>query len=310
MVHYRTWWTLPGGGVHPGESPAAAALRELDEETGLNGRVVRRLFDDCFLVEVPPGSEAKLGHDPELPPDGQHLHGVKWFPLAEKRSDRQVARVIDALGLPVNAWDGLDAAWREAFRQAWDAVRAGSIGVGAVLSRGDGTIVRASRNRVAEAGAPVGEVFGSTLAHAEMNALARVPFGSTRDLVLTTTLQPCLQCSAVIRMAPVAHVRIAGRDPLWDGCEDFTSLAPWVARRQPVPIEGPLPGEVAIFAVLLSRFGLGLIPSVEAALRAAGQGRIIELARELETSGRLRALTNGTVEDAFVALVPDLMRLT
>jgi len=30
-----TWWELPGGGLEPGESFAAAAVRELHEETGL-----------------------------------------------------------------------------------------------------------------------------------------------------------------------------------------------------------------------------------------------------------------------------------
>ena len=29
------WWMTPGGGIDPGESPRAAALRELAEETGL-----------------------------------------------------------------------------------------------------------------------------------------------------------------------------------------------------------------------------------------------------------------------------------
>ncbi|HZU16420.1 MAG TPA: NUDIX domain-containing protein [Candidatus Dormibacteraeota bacterium] len=31
------WWAAPGGGVRPGESPEAAALRELEEETGARG---------------------------------------------------------------------------------------------------------------------------------------------------------------------------------------------------------------------------------------------------------------------------------
>jgi 8-oxo-dGTP diphosphatase len=38
-------WTLPGGGIHFGESPETAVLRELDEETGQGGEIVR-------LVEV------------------------------------------------------------------------------------------------------------------------------------------------------------------------------------------------------------------------------------------------------------------
>lgn len=29
------WWATPGGGVQPGESPEAAARREVEEETGL-----------------------------------------------------------------------------------------------------------------------------------------------------------------------------------------------------------------------------------------------------------------------------------
>lgn len=39
----RDTWTLPGGGLDFGEDPEAGALRELEEETGLHGRVAALL---------------------------------------------------------------------------------------------------------------------------------------------------------------------------------------------------------------------------------------------------------------------------
>jgi ADP-ribose pyrophosphatase YjhB (NUDIX family) len=50
-------WTLPGGGVEFGEDPGAAALRELEEETGLTGRIVELLGVDSavYRFERPGG---------------------------------------------------------------------------------------------------------------------------------------------------------------------------------------------------------------------------------------------------------------
>lgn len=204
-------------------------------------------------------------------------------------------------------WAALDSAWQTAFGQAWEAVRHGSIGVGAVLSDPEGRIVAASRNRVGEQVAPPGEVCGSTIAHAEMNVLAKVRFRSPRELTLTTTLQPCLQCSAAIRMGPVREVRVAGEDPLWDGCHDFTSLSPWVARREPVPVHRALAGPVGTFGVVLSRFGPGMIPELESALRAIGHGPTVELAQRLEADGTLSRLLEDPVDKVFAELFEDLL---
>jgi 8-oxo-dGTP diphosphatase len=112
----RSYWTLPGGGLETGETPAEAAVREVWEETGLRVRSVRLLWEgtyghgaavspeSCFLVERLAGEEhpveTVLGLDPEeahLPTDQRLLQNVAWVPLENMGRDPQVARVLLAL---------------------------------------------------------------------------------------------------------------------------------------------------------------------------------------------------------------------
>jgi tRNA(Arg) A34 adenosine deaminase TadA len=206
-------------------------------------------------------------------------------------------------------WADLDDPWQEAFRQGWEALRTGNIPVGAVASSQDGTIVHAARNRVLDKDGPAGEVFGSALAHAEMNVLARLPFRSRRNLVLSTTLQPCLQCAAAIRLGPIATVRFAGADRYWDGCHDFAMLSTLEAQRAQPAREGPRSDELGVFGSLMSRMGVGLWPRHEQALRELGEGPSVDLARRLAEDGELERLAAMEVNEALASLWPRLTEL-
>jgi 8-oxo-dGTP pyrophosphatase MutT (NUDIX family) len=110
-------WALPKGLIGEGEDPAATALREVEEETGIRGRLDRKLGDvryvytwdgervfkvvSFFLVRY---SSGRLG---ALQPEFEHeVAEVRWLPLTDAPrllaygGERDMAaRAIDALGV-------------------------------------------------------------------------------------------------------------------------------------------------------------------------------------------------------------------
>jgi tRNA(Arg) A34 adenosine deaminase TadA len=213
------------------------------------------------------------------------------------------------LAAAARLWAGLDEPWQEAFRQAWEALRSGNIAVGACASTPDGQIVHSARNRVNDSQGPPGEISGSALAHAETNVLARLPFRRPQDLVLTTTLQPCLQCAAAIRLGPIATVRFAGPDRYWDGCHDFGRLSAREALRAQPARTGPRRDELGTFATVISRLG-HLPPAYENALRALGDGPVVDLVHDLEDDGEVERLAAMEINEALGYLWPQLQKLT
>src|SRR5262245_898530 len=108
------------------------------------------------------------------------------------------------------------APMQRALELAWESFGAGSIGVGAVVTHED-AVVATGRNRVAETDPGDDALSGSSLAHAEMNALAKLRWGPRRTdgPELWTTLQPCLQCTAAIRLSQVRTVDVLAPDPVF-----------------------------------------------------------------------------------------------
>jgi ADP-ribose pyrophosphatase YjhB (NUDIX family) len=88
-------WTLPGGGLRFGESPETAVLRELGEETGQDGQVVRlvEVSDNLLRLSSRPGTVHAIRIVYEVRVTGGQLReesegttdACSWFTLDEAR---------------------------------------------------------------------------------------------------------------------------------------------------------------------------------------------------------------------------------
>ncbi len=79
---FRGLWTLPGGFVDAGEDPAAAAVRECQEETGLEVRITG-LIDVIGGLEHPRGANILIGYRAEVvrgePTPADDADQAAWF---------------------------------------------------------------------------------------------------------------------------------------------------------------------------------------------------------------------------------------
>ncbi len=160
---------------------------------------------------------------------------------------------------------------RNALELAWDALRLGSLPVGAVVTDAAGQVVARGRNRVYETVAPAPEIAGTRLAHAEVNALTRLgPQRRYEDHHLVVTLEPCPLCTGALAMSTVGRLTYLGADP-YAGATAAVGPTPYT-RRLPVAISGPRQDR-------WGRLAAGL--HVAFYLRRDPAGRVVSAHREL-----------------------------
>jgi tRNA(adenine34) deaminase len=145
----------------------------------------------------------------------------------------------------------LAAPWQTALQEGWAAFCAGNPPVGAVITSPAGVVVAAGRSRRHDQDGPAGQLAGTSLAHAEVNACAQLRPGRYRDYTLWATLQPCPLCSAAAMSIGCGQVRYLAADPLWDGAERLPELSQAVAARWPRFLR-PKPGWAASWQTVLS----------------------------------------------------------
>src|SRR5215470_10503914 len=190
------------------------------------------------------------------------------------------------------AWRRLPEHWCCAFRQAWAAYVARTIPVGAVVVDPKNVIAAEARNRIFDAtDPPRGQLAGSWLAHAELNAIAQIDVERSRTdegWAVYTTFEPCPLCAGAIAVAFRGRITVgyACRDPFSSGLRVLTETD--IGRRRQWQVQ-QLRGPFAVFAeLLLAVYMVAVRPTTRRAARYREPRwqALIETARAVLARGR------------------------
>jgi len=123
---------------------------------------------------------------------------------------------------------------------AWDAYRAGSLPIGAVMLDGSGVVVGKGRSTRHEADVVPGQLTNSRIAHAEINALAQLPCRgvSFQDHALFTNVEPCCLCMGAALQTGVGTLHYGWRDPYAGAATSMVVRNPHLSRRS-LTVVGP-----------------------------------------------------------------------
>jgi len=96
----RPVWEIPGGKVEEGEDPAQSAVRECEEETGIQGLNVKPLIHypqglDCLSAHARLFHTTEFKQMREFKPDPAEVDMIKWIPFQDCMEMIRVGEIVD-----------------------------------------------------------------------------------------------------------------------------------------------------------------------------------------------------------------------
>jgi tRNA(adenine34) deaminase len=198
-------------------------------------------------------------------------------------------------------WQTLSLPWQACLEETWDAYCADTVPVGAVVTDGLGNILARGRNHIYEPHGSNRYLSGTTLAHAEINALIQLERHAPNHFqvngalidphacLLYTSTEPCPLCMGAFYMSGLRELHFASRDP-FAGSINLLGKTPYLSRKT-IRISGPQHAglELAIICLYvdyaLSAYGKHAQPVFDA-WQAAIPGSL-EPGGELHRTGQL-----------------------
>lgn len=110
LIFRNEKWDLPKGKIDKGETPEAAALREVAEECGINGHTITKKLPSTFHIYQSPWKETSgewilkethwfemsyTGFENGFPETGENITEIRWF--AKDNLDEVLANTYESL---------------------------------------------------------------------------------------------------------------------------------------------------------------------------------------------------------------------
>jgi tRNA(adenine34) deaminase len=200
--------------------------------------------------------------------------------------------------------------WISCLELALEGTMAGSFGIAAVITKPDGTILSRGRNQLFDAYDSVNIVKMSSVAHAEINALANLApkHRQDRSLRLFTTVEPCPMCLGAIAMSWIRQVYVGSRDN-WASVTDLLTTHPYL-RRKKIQVYFPEHRHIEILFLVISAYSILKNGHIEKAHQVFQTWReisntAIDMAFSLNADEQFSAIVEAGDKEGAIAWVID-----